>query len=308
MTNGIRFGELLQRGVDQFETADLYYGHGTDNAWDEAVFLAGSVLDLPLDATDEVLDLPLTATQLAKIEDLFRRRISERMPAAYLIGKSYFAGLEFIVTPEVLVPRSPIAELIEQGFAPWLAREPQRVLDLCSGNGCIGIAMAAYFPDAQVDLSDISPQALAVAQRNIDKHAAQFHLRERVRTVESDLFANLADQRYELIVCNPPYVDADDFAAMPQEYRAEPELALQSGIDGLDFTRRLLAEAGDHLTAEGLLIIEVGNSWTHLEDAYPQVPFMWLEFEYGGHGVFAITAQELKRYRVAFAAGNRQRK
>lgn len=303
MTNILRLNDLLERGVAQFEAAGLYYGHGTDNAWDEAVFLAASVLHLPVDAGDDALAMSLSEAQAAAIEELFRRRVEQRVPAAHLAGKSYFAGLEFIVTPDVLVPRSPIAELIERHFAPWLSQEPQRVLDLCTGNGCIGIAIAVYFPNAAVDLSDISPQAVAVARRNIDKHAAQFRLNHRVRVIESDLFSALPQRRYDLIVCNPPYVDVKDFAEMPEEYRAEPALALQSGVDGLDFTRRLLAEAVDHLTEHGLLVVEVGNSWTHLEHVYPQVPFMWLEFEYGGHGVFAMTVEEVKHYQAEFAKG-----
>lgn len=287
---------LLDRAVDNFTAAGLYFGHGTDNAWDEAVALALYGLNLSGDTSASVLGRQLSEAEIHSVTTLYDRRIRERVPAAYLTGKAVFAGLEFKVSPEVLVPRSPFAELIENGYAPWLKEEPGSVLDLCTGCGCIGIATAMLFPEASVDLSDISPAAVAIAEQNV----AGFELRHRVRALTGDMFSAVEGEHYDLIVCNPPYVDAQDLAAMPPEYHAEPDIALASGSDGLDFCRRLLREARSYLTDNGCLIVEVGNSWEALEQAYPKVPFMWLEFARGGHGVFVITAEELDRYRSDF--------
>jgi ribosomal protein L3 glutamine methyltransferase len=294
---GCTLQHLLEQAADNFAAAELYFGHGTDNPWDEAVALALHGLGLSWNADAGILEWKLSGEEVRRIVSLCERRIYERIPAAYITGKAFFAGLEFRVTPDVLIPRSPIAELIENGFAPWLPREPARVLDLCAGSGCIGIASATALPDAVVDLSDISPQAVEVAEQNILMHGLQ----DRVRAYTGDMFAAVAGRRYDLIVCNPPYVDAEDLAGMPPEYHAEPAIALDSGADGLDFCRRLLREAGDHLTEEGCLIVELGNSWETLEHAYPRVPFMWLEFERGGHGVFVMTAEELARYAGEFS-------
>lgn len=217
------------------------------------------------------------------------QRVEQRIPAAYLTGEAWFSGLKFLVNQDVLIPRSPIAELIENRFQPWFSASPQRILDLCTGSGCIGIACAYAFPEAQVVLSDISPPAIAVANKNIELH----ELQGRVRTVESDLFDNLSGEQFDLIISNSPYVNAEDFAEMPSEYRHEPALALESGKDGLDFTRRLLAQAATHLKEGGLLIAEVGNSWVDLDAAFPKVPFTWLEFEYGGDGVFLLEKNQL---------------
>ncbi|GAB1262134.1 50S ribosomal protein L3 N(5)-glutamine methyltransferase [Aurantivibrio plasticivorans] len=283
-------GELLNAAVEHFDAAELYYGHGTDNAWDEAVYLALWYLKLPWDVDEGVLNNALTDEQVSGLIAIFQRRINERIPAAYITGKAYFAGLPFTVNSDVLVPRSPIAELIAQYFAPWLLDEPQRILDLCTGSGCIGICCALAFPDAEVDLSDISRAALGVAEHNMYAHGVQ----DRVRVVEGDLFSGVEGEVYDLIVANPPYVDASDLASMPAEYHAEPELGLASGFDGLDFTRRLLTEAPNHLSENGLLVVEVGNSWEALENAYPHIPFTWVEFENGGHGVFVLSAAELR--------------
>ncbi|MCV6603988.1 MAG: 50S ribosomal protein L3 N(5)-glutamine methyltransferase, partial [Porticoccaceae bacterium] len=200
-----------------------------------------------------------------------------------------FCGLEFMVDERVLIPRSPIGELIEQEFTPWLQQPPQRILDLCCGSGCIGIACAYAFEEAQVDVSDISAGALDVATQNIHLH----HLEGQVRAVQSDLFQGLSGECYDLIVCNPPYVDADDYRSMPSEFQHEPELALASGEDGLDFTRRLLAQVADHLSDNGVLVLEVGNSWPALEQAFPEIAFNWLEFERGGHGVCVLMREQL---------------
>jgi len=288
--------DYIRWGASRFRAAELYFGHGTENAYDEAELLVLHAVHFTPPIDDTWLDARLTYEERQAIITFFDRRIDERIPAAYLIGKSWFAGLPFSVDTRVLVPRSPIAELIEQQFAPWLQQEPEYILDLCTGSGCIGIACAYAFPDAAVDLSDISPDALAVAEQNIAFH----ELTDRVRAIESDLFSGLHELRYDLIVSNPPYVDADDLASMPAEYHAEPALGLASGNDGLDFTRRLLREANDHLTDNGVLIVEVGNSWVALDEAYPELPFTWIEFERGGHGVFLLTAEQI---RDAVAAG-----
>lgn len=290
-----RVGDIISWGAGRFEKEGLCFGHGTDNAWDEALSLVLFALSLPWDSDATLLQRSLSTNEQLRITSLFDRRIRERIPAAYLIGEAWFAGLSFVVDQRVLVPRSPIAELIESGFSPWLKTSPATVLDLCTGSGCIGIACAHYFPEALVVLSDISVEALEVAEQNIQR----YQLSERVITAESDLFAGLCGQRFDLIVANPPYVDADDLAAMPCEFLHEPVVGLGSGVDGLDFTRRLISEAQDYLTEEGTLIVEVGNSWLALEDAFPTISFLWMDFERGGHGVFLLTAQQLRAHRVS---------
>ncbi|MGL6160106.1 50S ribosomal protein L3 N(5)-glutamine methyltransferase [Microbulbifer sp.] len=289
--------DYIRWGTSRFNEAGLWFGHGTDNAWDEALLLVMHALHLPLDSKPEVLQARLTTEERREVIALLERRVDERLPAPYLTHEAWFCDIPFYVDGRVLVPRSPIGELIRGEFQPWLQGEPLAVLDLCCGSGCIGIASAMAFPEARVDLSDISAEALEVAQININRH----HLNQRVRTVQSDLFSGLEGCSYDLILCNPPYVDARDLAEMPAEYRAEPEIALGSGDDGLDFTRRLLREAVDHLQPEGLLVCEVGNSWETLEETFPQVPFMWPELEQGGHGVFVIRREELLAYRKFFS-------
>ena len=295
-TDPVTVEQILTEGQLLFETSDLYFGHGTDNAWDEAVFLVFYALDLPPDADRSVLNQQLTDIQCKAIHQLFEQRIRDRIPAAYLTGRAWFCGLPFAVDKRVIIPRSPIAELIMSGFHPWCSTEPQRLLDLCTGSGCIGIACAYAFENAEVVLSDICADALQVAQQNIQQH----DLAARVSAVQSDLFENLADQKYDLIVSNPPYVDADDYASMPDEYFHEPELALASGNDGLDFTRRLLREAHDYLTEHGVLIVEVGNSGEALDRLFPSVPFLWLEFSEGDGGVFLLTRDQLLEHRESF--------
>lgn len=284
--------DFIRWGASEFTAAKLYFGHGTDNAWDEAeqLVLHGVHLSPPL--ADEWLGARLTHAERERVVNNLLRRINERIPAAYITGQAWFAGLPFTVDERVLVPRSPIGELIQKQFSPWLTQEPAHVLDLCTGSGCIGIACAYAFPDAAVQLSDISFDALAVAEENIHLHG----LEDRVFAMQSDLFENLAGQTFDLIVSNPPYVDEDDLATMPAEYHAEPEIGLGSGTDGLDFTRRLLSEASNYLTEAGVLIVEVGNSWVALADACPHVPFTWIEFERGGHGVFMLRKDELEKY------------
>ncbi|MES2676342.1 MAG: 50S ribosomal protein L3 N(5)-glutamine methyltransferase [Pseudomonadota bacterium] len=283
--------DFIRWGVSEFTSAKLFFGHGTDNRWDEAEHLVLHAIHLQPPLNEEWLSARLTRVERERVLVNLQRRIEERIPAAYITGQAWFAGLPFIVDERVLVPRSPIGELIEKRFEPWLSAEPKQILDLCTGSGCIGIACAYFFPEAEVQLSDISFDALAVAEENIQQH----ELEERVFAMQSDLFTNLIGQKFDLIVSNPPYVDADDLATMPDEYHAEPEIGLGSGEDGLDFTRRLLREASDYLTDNGVLFVEVGNSWVALAAAYPDLPFTWIEFERGGHGVFMLTAQDLMK-------------
>ncbi|MFW5823841.1 MAG: 50S ribosomal protein L3 N(5)-glutamine methyltransferase [Marinobacter sp.] len=281
--------DYLRYSASRFSAAGLCYGHGTDNVWDEAVLLVMRSLHLPLENNTLFLDARLTRDERQLILERVDRRVNERKPAAYLIGEGWFMGLPFNVDERVLVPRSPLAELLEAGLQPWLADHPvERVLDLCTGSGCIGIAAATVFPEATVDLSDISEDALAVAQSNIALHG----LEHRVRALRSDVFDQIPGS-YDVIVSNPPYVDAEDLADMPEEYHHEPRLGLEAGSDGLAIARRILAKAAEHLNPGGLLIVEVGNSWQALDKAYPSLPFTWLEFENGGEGVFLLTREQL---------------
>jgi ribosomal protein L3 glutamine methyltransferase len=288
--------DFLRWGVSRFNDHGLWYGHGTDNAWDEALLLVMHALHLPPEGDARFLDARLTTMEKRDVLRYLERRITERVPAAYLTGRAWFAGLEFHVDERVLIPRSPFAELIEKGLEPWLADAPSTILDLCCGSGCIGIACAYAFPDARVDLSDISGEALAVAEENIALHGVG----DRVRALQSDLFAGLAGERYDVIISNPPYVDEADLRAMPAEYHHEPALALASGGDGLDFTRRLLVEAAEFLTDQGVLMVEVGNSASALEAAFPDIPFTWAAFEHGGDGIFILTRDELVAHRESF--------
>jgi ribosomal protein L3 glutamine methyltransferase len=291
-------GEALKYCAEALEQSDVFFGHGTDNAWDESVQLVLSVADIPLDADDGVLPHRLNAEQLEQIERLLQQRIRDHVPLPYLLGRAWFAGLEFLCDRRAIIPRSPLAELILNDYQPWYAGpEPRRLLDLCCGGGCIGLAAAHYLPELQVDLVDLDAAALDLARSNIDKLA----LGDRVSASRSDLFEALAGRRYDLILSKPPYVDSGDLATMPAEFHHEPELALGSGPDGLALTRKILAQAHRYLTPEGLLVVELGNSWPALEDLYSDVPFTWLEFEHGGHGVFALSAKELQDYSASFA-------
>jgi ribosomal protein L3 glutamine methyltransferase len=287
--------DFIRWGGSLFEKADLVFGHGTDNAFDEAKLLVLYALHLPWGLAQSYRQARLTFAERQQITDLFRQRIETRKPAAYLIGEAAFAGLRFYVNEHTLVPRSPIAELIAQGFEPWLEPEQvERVLDLCTGSGCIGIAALQTLPNATVDLVDISVDALAVAQRNI----ARYDLQDVARIVQSDLFSALSGEKYDLIVSNPPYVDAIEMQALPPEFQAEPELGLAAGEDGLDLVRKILAQAASYLTEDGVLIVEVGVSRYYLEQAYPELPFYWFEFEQGGEGVFAINRNELDLFQT----------
>ena len=286
--------DWLTATIQQLEASDIFLGHGTDNAWDEALHLTLPVLDIAFDASPEVLQRILTDAEMTRLQTLREQRIQHRIPTPYLTQQAWFCGMPFYVDERVLIPRSPLGELIQDLFYPWLQHEPMRILDLCCGSACIALACAEAFLGSAVDASDLSPDALAVAAINVARYQS------RVRLLESDLFAAMADERYDVIVCNPPYVDVDDMSSLPDEYRHEPVLALASGNDGLDFTRRLLREAVSHLTENGILIVEVGNSAEALEAAFPTVPFVWLGFEQGGDGVFTLTANELHMHAAAF--------
>ena len=293
----ITIQDYIRWGASRFNSAGVYFGHGTDNALDEAAQLVLAALHLEPGLPAGFRECRLTPAERVTVADLIERRVTERVPAAYLTGRAWFAGLEFQVDDQVLVPRSPIAELIEAGFEPWIDGEQVgRVLDLCTGSGCIGIAAAVYLPDADVDLVDCSPTALAVARRNVERHGVG----DRVRVVQSDLFHELVGQRYDVICSNPPYVARAELDGLPPEYRREPRLGLYGGEDGLELALRILAEAGRHLTDQGILIMEVGSAAPALEQRLPLVPWTWIEFERGGEGVLLLTRAQLDLHQHQF--------
>lgn len=285
--------DFMRWGASRFVEAGLSYSHGMSSPLDEAVYLVLRTLHLPVDTPDTYWNSALTESEKESLITVFKKRIEERIPAAYLMKEGWFAGLQFYVDERVLVPRSPIAELVESQFEPWVnPDEVESVLDLCTGSGCIGIACAYAFPLANVDLSDISEEALEVANINIDQHDCT----SRVSAIASDLFTNLAGKTYDIIVSNPPYVDAEDMQGLAKEFHHEPELGLSSGNEGLDCTHQILKQAASHLSEQGILVLEVGNSQYALAEEFPDVPFQWLEFERGGDGVFLLTKQQLKTH------------
>lgn len=287
----ITLRDHLRYSVTRFEAAGLTYGHGSDNAWDEAAYLLCHALHLPLERLDAFLDARLLPEERAVLLDRIERRASERLPAPYLTGEAWLSGHRFRVDRNVIVPRSFIAELLDEGLNPWIA-DPMavgKVLDLCTGSGCLAILAALAFPEASVDAIDISPGALAVAHAN----RGDYKLESRLRLIESDLFTSLGAERYDLIISNPPYVDADAMAALPDEYRHEPSLALAGGSDGLDLVHRIFAGARARLNPGGLLVVEIGHNRAVLEAAYPDTGFVWLETEAGDEYVFLLHRDEI---------------
>ena len=282
--------EAMRYGEARFVAAGLCFGHGMDSPWDEAVYLAFYALGLPPDGGGVDPRRVLEAPERAAIARLYAARIDERRPAAYLTGEAWFAGLRLHVNAHVLIPRSPLAELVEARFEPWI--DPQRVdavLDIGTGSGCIGIACAVALPRARVDLVDVSPEALAVVRENVRLH----DLEGRVQVRHSDVYSGVDARRYDLIVSNPPYVSDEEMRGLPAEYRHEPALGLRAGPRGLDVVGRILAAGHAHLRRGGILVVEVGNSQGAVEQAWPRLPFTWLEFERGGDGVFLLTQAQL---------------
>ncbi|MBS1158741.1 MAG: ribosomal protein N(5)-glutamine methyltransferase [Proteobacteria bacterium] len=283
--------DFIRYAVSRFSAAQLFFGHGSDNAWDEAVYLTLHTLSLPLDRLEPFLDAKLLPHERDALLDIYRRRCEERLPAAYLTNEAWLGEHRFYVDERTIVPRSFIAELLLEQLSPWI-EDPWAIhaaLDLCTGSGCLAILTALAFPEVAVDAVDLSEDALAVAERNV----GDYQLRDRISLIQSDAFTKLASKRYDLIISNPPYVNAESVDALPPEYLHEPELALGSGEDGLDFTRIILREAKKHLTEDGILVVEIGHNREALEAAYPELPFIWLDTEAGDEYVFLLRAEDL---------------
>jgi ribosomal protein L3 glutamine methyltransferase len=283
--------DFIRYAVSRFNAAGLFFGHGSDNAWDEAVYLTLHTLNLPLDRLEPFLDARLLPHEREQLLDIYTRRCQDRLPAAYLTHEAWLGEHRFYVDDRVIVPRSFIAELLDEQLAPWID-DPwaiESALDLCTGSGCLAILTALAFPNAEVAAVDLSPDAIAVAERNV----ADYSLYDRIELIQSDAFQNLAGRKFDLIVSNPPYVNAESVARLPPEYLHEPELALGSGDDGLDFTRIILREARKHLTDHGILVVEIGHNREALEAAYPTLPFTWLDTAAGDEYVFLLHAADL---------------
>lgn len=281
--------DMLRWAVSCFSAAGIWYGHGTENPWDEAVQLILPTLWLPLDIPENMCHARLTVSERNNIVDRVIRRVKERIPVAYINNKAWFCGHEFYIDERVLIPRSLIGELIKNRFPSLMSEQPHHILDMCTGCGCIAIACAYAFPAAEVDAVDISTDALAVAERNIEEHG----LLNQVIPIRADLFRDLPKMKYDLIVTNPPYVGTEDIDYLPNEYRHEPELGFAAGSDGLKLLRRILACASNYLNENGLLICEVGNSMVHMTEQYPDVPFDWLKVNNGYGGVFMLTREKI---------------
>jgi ribosomal protein L3 glutamine methyltransferase len=296
---------LIHWGADRFDKAGLVYGHGTDNALDEAASLVLHTLEIGYDQPDAVLDREVSETDYARVVELLEQRVNTRKPAAYLMDEAWFAGMPFYVDERVLVPRSPIAELIAAQFAPWIDPERvTRILDMGTGSGCIAIACAAAFPGAQVDAVDVSSDALDVARINAARHGVG----GRVNLIESDLFSALGGRSYDIIVSNPPYVPREEVGQLADEYQYEPASGLIAGEDGLDVVVQMLKDAARYLASDGILVVEVGYTHAALQAQYPEVPFVWLDFENGGAGVCLLEAARLVQYQETFDQVALQRK
>ena len=275
---------------DEFTSAELFYGHGTDNVIDESVFLISHALQTDFELTGFDPEETLSEENNKRIHELLLKRVSTKKPAAYLISEAWFCGLPFYVDERVLVPRSPIAELIEDEFQPWIAREKiNSILEIGTGSGCIALSCAYYLDNTRVTAVDIDDGALEVANKNLQR----MKLQDRVSLIKSDVFDNLPDEKYDIIISNPPYVSQQEYDALPQEYKHEPVIGLTSGMDGLNCVRKILSQASQFLNPHGVLIVEVGNSQKALQSAFPHIPFMWLEFERGGEGVFLLEQEQL---------------
>lgn len=283
--------DLLRFAVSQFNKASLYFGHGSANAYDEAAYLILKTLYLPLDQLEPFLDARVTDSERKQVLEMVERRVTDRIPAAYLTHEAWLGDFSFYVDERVIIPRSFIAELLQTQLSPWIT-EPDTIisaLDLCTGSGCLAILMAHAFENAHIDAADISAQALAVAHKN----RQDYGLEQRIDLIESDLFSALHGKRYALIISNPPYVNAESMTELPHEYRHEPENALASGPDGLDATRQILQQAARYLTDDGILVVEIGHNRAELEQTYPKVPFTWLETSAGDESVFLLQREQL---------------
>lgn len=292
--------DWLRWATSRFNQAGLFYGHGNADAFNEACQLVLHSLDLPVtELPDHFLDARLTSQEKIRLTGLIRQRIEDRIPVPYLTGEAWFAGLPFFVDERVLIPRSPFAELIAEQFSPWLndAQSVNRILDMCTGSGCIAIACAYAFPDAVVDGCDISEDALAVADINRHKHQLEAQLQLR----QSDIFSGFTDEKYDLIVSNPPYVSDQEMQTLPDEYRHEPQLALRAENQGLALVARIIIGAASHLTDNGLLFVEVGNTQVEVETSWPQIDFLWLDFDNGGHGLFVLNQSQCETFRQLYA-------
>lgn len=283
--------DLMRFAVSRFNEAGIFFGHGSDNAWDEAAYLLLHSLHLPVDQLDPYMDARLTSDERTAVLNIIRRRITERLPAAYLTKEAWLGDFRFYVDERVIVPRSHIAELLREQLSPWI-NDPWavgRVLDMCTGSGCLAILAADAFPEAAVDAVDLSPDALAVARINVEDYG----LGERIRLLQSDAFSAIPAEKYDVIISNPPYVNAGSMAGLPEEYRREPEMALASGEDGLDFVRVLLKEAAQHLNPDGILVVEIGHNKDELERAFPRLSFVWLDTSAGDRFVFMLRRKDL---------------
>ncbi len=284
--------DLLRYAVTRFNTAKLFFGHGSSNALDEAAYLILHTLKLPLDKLDPFLDARLLPDEVDAVLRVIEQRATERIPAAYITGEAWLGGYRFYVDQRVIVPRSFIAELIPDQFSPWVS-DPESItgiLELCTGSGCLPIMLADAFPNAQVDAVDISTDALAVARRNVEEYALQ----DRITLIESDLYANVPSKQYDLIVTNPPYVNSGSIGKLPEEYRREPQIALAGGADGMDLVRKIVAGASERLAKHGILMVEIGNERAHAEAAFPDLELTWLSTSAGDDMVFLLTADQLK--------------